>query len=503
MAQPDDDLIIVASEDTTLPIAGVSNKSDPREDTSREFVTTQGYDTQLLPVSELNYILNNLGLWIQYIVDEYEPEDSLLQTNNLSDVDDAETAFDNIKQSATTSYAGVVELATDDEVLQRSSSTLAITPSSLNQLEFTATGYSGSDNDIEVSEFLDQPNTIAFVDGSVWLFDDNGQTINEIDTDDGSILNYVDYDDVSLSSSKGFAEYGDNYITQDATVNSFIELDSSLAYVATHTILDDDGDSLSTSGVTYDGTYYYTVYYDSDSSTLEIHTYDSSLDPTGTTYDISYVLDVIGSTIILNIEYYNGNFYLFVFEEYLIVKLSSDFDENDVEYLYNDDMYIYLFDSAYNSDDGYNYVVGYEGSAIVLHKNYLDSDTGMVSLASGIETLIGTSSKKAVTPEGLTTYVEDKLLGYESSYQEYQSTDDSEDYYREIDTEYTNELGRPIMVSLYSGDSYSVIIEGTDSDGTSTDITIADSITGQFIFIVPDGTTYQVTDNTPTYWYEV
>lgn len=40
----------------------------------------------------------------------------LKANNNLDDVDNAATAFDNIKQSASTSYTGVLEIATDAEV---------------------------------------------------------------------------------------------------------------------------------------------------------------------------------------------------------------------------------------------------------------------------------------------------------------------------------------------------------------------------------------------------
>lgn len=49
---------------------------------------------------------------------------------NLSDVDNAATSFDNIKQSATTGYAGVVELATDGEVAAGTDTGRALVPSS-------------------------------------------------------------------------------------------------------------------------------------------------------------------------------------------------------------------------------------------------------------------------------------------------------------------------------------------------------------------------------------
>lgn len=55
----------------------------------------------------------------------------MLAANNLSDVASAGTAFANIKQAATTSVTGVVELATDAEAQTRSSSNVVLAPSNL------------------------------------------------------------------------------------------------------------------------------------------------------------------------------------------------------------------------------------------------------------------------------------------------------------------------------------------------------------------------------------
>jgi hypothetical protein len=56
----------------------------------------------------------------------------LLASNNLSDVGSAATAFANIKQAATTSATGVVELATDAEAIAMSDTARAVTPSNLD-----------------------------------------------------------------------------------------------------------------------------------------------------------------------------------------------------------------------------------------------------------------------------------------------------------------------------------------------------------------------------------
>ena len=55
----------------------------------------------------------------------------LVSTNNLSDVADAATSFDNIKQAATDVYTGVVELATDAEAVAGTDTARAITPANL------------------------------------------------------------------------------------------------------------------------------------------------------------------------------------------------------------------------------------------------------------------------------------------------------------------------------------------------------------------------------------
>jgi len=55
----------------------------------------------------------------------------LNESDNLSDVDSAATAFDFIKQAATTSYTGVVELATDAEAQALVSTSVVLAPSNL------------------------------------------------------------------------------------------------------------------------------------------------------------------------------------------------------------------------------------------------------------------------------------------------------------------------------------------------------------------------------------
>lgn len=56
---------------------------------------------------------------------------ALLASNNLSDVSNAATAFNNIKQSATDTATGVVELATQAETEAKSDTARAVTPADL------------------------------------------------------------------------------------------------------------------------------------------------------------------------------------------------------------------------------------------------------------------------------------------------------------------------------------------------------------------------------------
>ncbi len=65
---------------------------------------------------------------------------ALLGANNLSDVDSASIAFDNIKQSATTTKEGVVERATQTEVHAGTDDTRYITPKKLNDEKGIADG---------------------------------------------------------------------------------------------------------------------------------------------------------------------------------------------------------------------------------------------------------------------------------------------------------------------------------------------------------------------------
>lgn len=87
---------------------------------------------------------------------EHNLAGALLSGNNLSDVANAATAFSNIKQAATTTATGVVELATDAETTAKTDTTRAVTPSNLSSFtrKYTATIGDGSTTAIGVTHGL-------------------------------------------------------------------------------------------------------------------------------------------------------------------------------------------------------------------------------------------------------------------------------------------------------------------------------------------------------------
>jgi hypothetical protein len=101
----------------------------------------------------------------------------MLRANNLSDVVNAATAFNNIKQAASASATGVVELATDAEAITGTDTTRATTPANVKAVLdlFGFRGYiaglvlsnNGSDanNDIDISAGVarDSTNAVSMV----------------------------------------------------------------------------------------------------------------------------------------------------------------------------------------------------------------------------------------------------------------------------------------------------------------------------------------------------
>jgi hypothetical protein len=70
--------------------------------------------------------------WVKAFITQTDGDIRYLQVaDNLSDVNNAVTAFNNIKQVASTTVSGVVELATTAEVLAGTSTNLAVTPEGL------------------------------------------------------------------------------------------------------------------------------------------------------------------------------------------------------------------------------------------------------------------------------------------------------------------------------------------------------------------------------------
>lgn len=116
---------LIATSDVNLPSTGQPNKSQPNTT-----LQTVGYDKGQKPAAEeYNWLWDNVVDWVNHF--ETITDDALLGANNLSDVDSALTSFNNIKQVASTTYNGVVELATQAEVDAGTDTTTAVTPATL------------------------------------------------------------------------------------------------------------------------------------------------------------------------------------------------------------------------------------------------------------------------------------------------------------------------------------------------------------------------------------
>lgn len=91
MAQPTNPLIVWANQDVILPNAQRPNKKLPQT----ELIET-GYDLSQKPAAdEFNYILNNYGEYIKYLVEEKVTE-FLEKSQNLNDLPNKTTARTNL-----------------------------------------------------------------------------------------------------------------------------------------------------------------------------------------------------------------------------------------------------------------------------------------------------------------------------------------------------------------------------------------------------------------------
>lgn len=91
MAQPTDPLIVWANQDVILPNAQRPNKKLPQS----ELIET-GYDLSQKPAAdEFNYILNNYGQYIKWIVNE-KIDEFLKKSENLNDLPSKSTSRTNL-----------------------------------------------------------------------------------------------------------------------------------------------------------------------------------------------------------------------------------------------------------------------------------------------------------------------------------------------------------------------------------------------------------------------
>ena len=79
MTQPTEELIIWANTDVNLPELAGPNKTKPIDD-----LINKGWDfTEKPAADEFNYILNNMGQWINWTVTDIEAGTSLNTTNTI------------------------------------------------------------------------------------------------------------------------------------------------------------------------------------------------------------------------------------------------------------------------------------------------------------------------------------------------------------------------------------------------------------------------------------
>lgn len=121
----------------------------------------------------------------------------LAPANNLSDVNDAATSFENIKQAATTTSAGVVEKATQSEVDAGSDNDLYVTPSTL--ANFSGLGGGGG----ETSDMAYTAGSVTISSSSTDLQTNSYTSAGGILKIEGSIIfDYLENNSYTISQPK-------------------------------------------------------------------------------------------------------------------------------------------------------------------------------------------------------------------------------------------------------------------------------------------------------------
>lgn len=106
----------------------------------------------------------------------------MLSTNNLSDVANAATAFSNIKQSATESATGVVELATTSETTTGTDTTRAVTPAGVKAVADTKAALSHTHSASDITSGTLSPDRLGSGTGLQVVRRNSGNTALEFAT---------------------------------------------------------------------------------------------------------------------------------------------------------------------------------------------------------------------------------------------------------------------------------------------------------------------------------
>lgn len=129
-----------------------------------------------------------------------------------------------------------------------------------------------------------------------------------------------------------------------------------------------------------------------------------------------------------------------------------------------------------------------ESGTVATTAGATEISTGLVELATTAETQAGTDNTKAITPLKL----KNSVIGLGQTWQDVTAN-------RTAGTTYTNSTGKPILVSYTSHSTALIFINGVEIAKTFTGTVYA-----SYSFIVPDGSTYKITDGgMGTHWMEL
>lgn len=204
MTQPTEELIVWANTDVNLPKLAGPNKTKPIDD-----LINKGWDfTEKPAADEFNYILNNMGKWINWAITDIEAGTSLNTTNTLVRRDGSGNF------SAGTITANLSDNAATASTLQTSRT---INGTSFNGSANITTNSWGTSRTFAL---------IGAITGSASI--DGSANISVVTTDTVSVTNIRLGTEVSftISNATGTSQYAAGYVLVGATNDGNAEVDT-------------------------------------------------------------------------------------------------------------------------------------------------------------------------------------------------------------------------------------------------------------------------------------